>query len=72
VGGIQEIVSHENNGLLVPPGDSDALAGAISLVLNDAELAKSLGMAGRETVEKRFSFEVVANRCLEIYNSLNG
>jgi spore coat protein SA len=70
VGGIPEMISHGRDGLLVPPGDPDALAEAVSLVLNDSEFANSLGRAGRETVKKRFSFEVVADKCLKIYNSL--
>jgi len=70
VGGIPEMISHGKDGLLVSPNDANALSEAILLVFNDAEFAESLGRAGRETVKKRFSFEVVAKRCLEIYNDL--
>jgi glycosyltransferase involved in cell wall biosynthesis len=70
VGGIPEMISHGRNGLLVPTDDANALSEAILLVLNDPDFAVSLGRAGRETVKKGFSFEVNADRCLRIYNSL--
>lgn len=49
VGGIPGMVKHEDNGLLVPPGDAAALAAAIERVINDGELRRRLirnGFAG--------------------------
>jgi glycosyltransferase involved in cell wall biosynthesis len=48
VGGIPDIVEHEVSGLLVPPGDNEALARAIERVLTDHDLAVRLGAAARE------------------------
>jgi glycosyltransferase involved in cell wall biosynthesis len=48
VGGIPDIVEHEVSGLLVPPGDTEALARAIERVLTDHGLAVRLGAAARE------------------------
>ncbi len=47
VGGIPEVVRHEANGLLVPPGDSAALARAILRLYEDRALRERLSTAGR-------------------------
>jgi glycosyltransferase involved in cell wall biosynthesis len=49
-GGTPEIIEHDVNGLLVPYGDEDALAEAITRVLSDPALAVRLGAAARESV----------------------
>jgi glycosyltransferase involved in cell wall biosynthesis len=48
VGGLPEVVQHGANGLLVPPGDPDALAAALDDLLDDPERRKVMGEAGRE------------------------
>lgn len=51
-GGIPEIVEHRRTGLVVPPGDSDALAVAILELLRNPTLAMSLGQAARRRYEQ--------------------
>jgi glycosyltransferase involved in cell wall biosynthesis len=51
VGGIPDLVTDGEGGLLVPPGDAGALADALVRVLGDGELAASLGAEGRRSVE---------------------
>jgi len=51
VGGVPEVVSDGVNGLLVPPGDPDALAAAIERFLGSAELRASLSDAAKGSVE---------------------
>lgn len=62
VGGLPEIITNEGNGLLVEPKDPDALAAAITKLLDDEKLAKRLGRAGRETIESRFDLKVFADK----------
>ena len=50
-GGIPEIITDEENGLLVEPGDSKALAAAIHRLIRDEALARRLGRAARATFE---------------------
>lgn len=57
VGGTPEAVLHNTTGLLVPPKDPSALAQAIILLLDNPELALSLGLKGRKRIEKHFSME---------------
>jgi glycosyltransferase involved in cell wall biosynthesis len=55
VGGIPEAVAHEATGLIVPPGDPEALAEAIKRLLADGSLASTLGDNGRRLVIERFN-----------------
>jgi glycosyltransferase involved in cell wall biosynthesis len=51
VGGIPDLVTDGETGLLVPPGEAPALADALARVLADRELAARLGAAARVAVE---------------------
>jgi len=70
VGGIPEIVQNEENGLLVPRDDPDALAWAMGRILSDHDLARSLAARGLATVKERFSREAVMERYLAVYEGL--
>lgn len=52
VGGIPDLVRHDENGLLVEPGDDEGLAAAIVRVLSDDALAARLGAAARVTADR--------------------
>jgi glycosyltransferase involved in cell wall biosynthesis len=54
VNGIPEIVTHETDGLLVPPGDAEALARAIGRLMDDAEPRRVLGQKARLKILERF------------------
>ncbi|WP_345969859.1 glycosyltransferase family 4 protein [Sulfurimonas sp. HSL1-6] len=51
VGGIPDIVHHEDNGLLVPPGDARALAEAIKRLYGDAALRERLSARARDELD---------------------
>lgn len=70
VGGTPEVVVEGETGLLVPPGDPERLAAAIRSVLDDRELARRMGEAGRIRVAERFSVEAMTRRVLEIYDEV--
>jgi glycosyltransferase involved in cell wall biosynthesis len=69
-GGIPEIVRHEENGLLVEPGDAAGLADAICRLLSDEPLRRQLGDAGRELVARQFTFDRMVAGNLEVYREL--
>jgi glycosyltransferase involved in cell wall biosynthesis len=54
-GGLLDIVEDGNTGLLVPPGDAAALAGALSRLADDEGLRRRMGDAGRERQRRLFT-----------------
>jgi glycosyltransferase involved in cell wall biosynthesis len=70
VGGIPEVVEDGRTGMLVPPGTPSELARAVKLLIQNAELRREMGTAGRKRVEGHFSHETHANKVLAIYQSL--
>jgi glycosyltransferase involved in cell wall biosynthesis len=67
VGGLLDLVVDGETGLLVPPGDVDALRLAIEQLLGDPELRRRLGEAGRRRAAERFSWDIVTRETLELY-----
>jgi glycosyltransferase involved in cell wall biosynthesis len=58
--GPREILSHGRDGLLVPRGDPEALAGALAYLIEHPERRHALAHAGLETARRRFDLPVVA------------
>ncbi len=67
ISGIPELVEDQKNGLLVPPRDVQALAGAIQKLILDRELGRRFGKAGREKVEKDFNLHINAARLAQLF-----
>lgn len=71
--GCREVVREGENGLLVPPRDSSALANAIRRLLEDASLRARMAKRGREIVEQEFSERLVIQQTFALYRQvLNG
>jgi glycosyltransferase involved in cell wall biosynthesis len=66
-GGITDIVEHERTGLLVPPGDETALAGALSRLARDPEVARTLGEAGYRRLTEQFTWDAIVGKWIAIY-----
>ncbi len=69
-GGLVEVLGGGTAGVLVPPGDADALAAALAGLLDDAGERHRVGQAGRERAEAEFSLEVMVARHVEVYRAL--
>jgi colanic acid/amylovoran biosynthesis glycosyltransferase len=54
VNGIPEIITHETDGLLVPPGDAEALTRAISRLMDDAVFRRTLGQNALQKILEKF------------------
>ncbi len=68
VGGIPEMIEDGVTGLLVPPHDADALAGAIVRMLTDHPFADTVARAGHDMVHERFCVELMARAVETIYD----
>jgi glycosyltransferase involved in cell wall biosynthesis len=71
-GAFPEVIDHDRTGWLVPPGDSVALAGAIRLMMEDADLRARLGRAGRQSILERFSWRKAAEETQAMYEETLG
>ena len=67
VGGIVDIVTHGENGLLVGAADFDQLFKALRDVIADAARAEALAEAAARTVRRRYSREIVAGKYAELF-----
>lgn len=61
VGGVSEVVEDSQTGFLVPSGNSNIMAEAIIKILNNPELAKTMGEEGKKRVKEKFSLEKMVN-----------
>jgi glycosyltransferase involved in cell wall biosynthesis len=71
VPGCREIVRHNENGLLVPSHDPEALADAIRTLIENPKLRTIMGARGRKIVEAEFSEEIVVRQTMEVYKKIN-
>ena len=67
VGGIPDMVRHQQTGLLVPPGDADAIAAAMSELLGDRAAVTRFGSNCRKAVEEHFTLQRQASEYLTLY-----
>jgi glycosyltransferase involved in cell wall biosynthesis len=69
-GAIPEIVDSGVNGILVVPSNAGALAGTMTALAQDREMARQIGSAGRETVENSFSADHMVECTLAKYRQV--
>lgn len=67
VGGVGEAIRHGESGMLVPPGDVQAMSQAILALLADASLRRSIGEAARGVAETRFPVSRMVSQIDAIY-----
>lgn len=71
-GGIPEIVRDGTDGLLVPPGDVDALAAAMTRLVSDRELCERMGQEARRGAVERFGEDRYVESFERLYTRLTG
>src|SRR5215813_14014393 len=67
VGFAPEVIGNNERGRLIPPGDSDAIADAITELMNDRELGRSLAESGRAYIYQNMGAERAARNYEELY-----
>lgn len=68
--GCREIVRHNENGLLIPPKNPQALADALKTLIQSPDMRQQMGAAGRKIVEQEFSQEIVIEQTLALYRKM--
>ena len=69
-GGLAEIVQDGKSGFLVQPGDTEALAKALLLLLKNRELAEQMGRTGHEIAIARFNEASYVGKYVRLYQTL--
>ncbi|MDH4079718.1 MAG: glycosyltransferase family 4 protein [Nitrospira sp.] len=67
VDGVPELIEDGSDGVLVPPQDSASMARAVVHMLEDPDLAASMGENGREKVGRSFTLAHCANRHVDLF-----
>lgn len=70
VGGVPEVLDDNKTGMLIEPGDPEALAMAIMKLADNAELRKSMGDAGRKLVGEKYLWESSLDKIAALYNKM--
>jgi len=66
-GGMPQLVRQGDTGLIVPSGDPEALAAALTELVADADRRRKLGISGRRLAETEFSLEKMLDSIEEVY-----
>jgi glycosyltransferase involved in cell wall biosynthesis len=69
-GGLPEVVEHGVTGLVVPRGNSGALAQAIGALLQDPERRRVMGQAGRQRALRLFDWDRTAEQFEQLYREI--
>jgi len=70
VGGNSEVISSGINGFLVPPKSPKVMAKVISKLLDDRALREKIGEAARETIEKYYTWDKIADNVIKCYENI--
>ena len=72
VGAIPDVIRHGATGMLVPPGDADALADALCFLIEDKGARQRLGQSGHELVREVYDFERTVGQYDDLYQRVLG
>jgi len=67
IAGVPEIIAHETDGLLVPPGDAEALAKALARLMDDLELRRALATNARLKILRKFDLRQNTGHLADIF-----
>ena len=70
VGGIPQMITDGQTGILIKPKDEESLLEGLTKVLEDEQLCKKLGENAREKVTREFSIEKSMEELLTVYERL--
>ncbi|ELY61125.1 glycosyltransferase family 4 protein [Natronolimnohabitans innermongolicus] len=72
IGGLPDMIAHQEDGLLIDRPDSELLAESLATLLDDAELRRELGQSARERIERDFSTTSVVDQYEAVFTEVVG
>jgi glycosyltransferase involved in cell wall biosynthesis len=72
VGGVLELIEHQVTGILIPPGDPEKLAEALTKISRNIEWANQIGQNARLSVIKKYNLDVMVDSYSNLYDQLLG
>jgi glycosyltransferase involved in cell wall biosynthesis len=69
VGGVRETIDDGRTGFLIPHGDTETLRARLQTLIDDPELRRRMGEAGREKYEKCFGYRSMIEKTMDIYRA---
>lgn len=70
ISGNVDVIENGKNGILIPPKSPQKMAGAISILLEAEALRKKMGENARETIKKRFTWDIISDHILKCYTQI--
>jgi glycosyltransferase involved in cell wall biosynthesis len=70
VGAVPEVITDNENGILIDPGDWQALAEKINYLFDHSDFALHLGTQAKNKVEKNFDISIIANKVSNLYQEM--
>jgi glycosyltransferase involved in cell wall biosynthesis len=66
--GVEELITHEHDGLIAPLGDAAMLSSHVCRLLRDLHLRKRMGKNGQDTIRQQFSMQAMGQHLYAIYD----
>lgn len=70
VGGIPDVIRHENDGLLVPPGDASGFTEALARIVGERDLRQALGTRARQKILQHYLFDQRVANVARLYRDV--
>lgn len=70
IDGINDLISQNNNGILIPPGDVKGLSHGLNKLIYNESLRKELGVQAEKTIKEQFNVEVMTRKIELIYSDV--
>jgi glycosyltransferase involved in cell wall biosynthesis len=67
VGGVPNIIKHYCNGILVQPGNYQAISKEIKNIINNQQLREKIGLSAKKTIKEKFDFHVWCRKVENLY-----
>jgi glycosyltransferase involved in cell wall biosynthesis len=72
IGGMPELVINNESGLVIPPGNPQALANAISYVADNPDKRRHMGQHARNRISTVFNIKTTVEKTLQLFQELTG